>query len=256
MRRRQVPAVPAVVSQEQPGVKPMEFQSTRVDCGHANHGIGDADGPRDSDCTCRGTREQSACAAAGCGFCRVAERREVREMNAPGEPLDVSVELPVDRCARGLHEQMESEPWRCVYDEGHLDLNSPDGAKLVVVFAPWLVAERSDAHNWTLKVRRKVESGTNAGKYSWKDNGYYATPGRAATRALHMLTEKQEPAGGMAFHFLVKKMAMVEENLRTVLEPVVRAEAREKALADALAVVRDEKDKERIKKLFANEMKK
>lgn len=40
---------------------------------HSEHGRGDAEsGPDDSGCSCTGTDEQSACDAAGCGFCIAA----------------------------------------------------------------------------------------------------------------------------------------------------------------------------------------
>lgn len=41
---------------------------------HDEHGRGtEADGPDGSDCPCRTTTERPTCAAAGCGFCCVAE---------------------------------------------------------------------------------------------------------------------------------------------------------------------------------------
>lgn len=44
---------------------------------HGQHGQGD-DGPDDSDCSCCDTKEQSACASAGCGFCGAAEDMSLR----------------------------------------------------------------------------------------------------------------------------------------------------------------------------------
>lgn len=41
---------------------------------HEGHGTGTAeDGPNESDCSCRETDEQAACAEAGCGFCKAAQ---------------------------------------------------------------------------------------------------------------------------------------------------------------------------------------
>lgn len=42
---------------------------------HRAHGRG-TDEPEDSDCPCRVTKDQAACAAVGCGFCRAAARYE------------------------------------------------------------------------------------------------------------------------------------------------------------------------------------
>lgn len=40
---------------------------------HGKHGRGDPEsGPDDPDCPCRRTKEQAACAVAGCGFCIAA----------------------------------------------------------------------------------------------------------------------------------------------------------------------------------------
>jgi hypothetical protein len=49
---------------------------------HAQHGRGDEDGPHDSDCACRGTPAEAACAAAGCGFCRSALDAELASLRA------------------------------------------------------------------------------------------------------------------------------------------------------------------------------
>lgn len=176
--------------------------------------------------------------------------REVQEGNAPGEPLDPGVETPPDRCSRGLHEQMESEPWRCVYDEHHVDVNPPDASKLVLVFCPWLVAERSDSHNWTLKQRRRVESGANAGKHAWKDVGYYGTPGQAATKAMLLMVESSASTGGVHIRELVELLVQTEEGLRGVVERAAASEARSRALSEAVAVVKGEEDKQRIRKLL------
>lgn len=41
---------------------------------HKEHGRGTEEyGPYDSDCPCRGSILQKACAAGGCGFCQAAE---------------------------------------------------------------------------------------------------------------------------------------------------------------------------------------
>lgn len=170
-------------------------------------------------------------------------------MNAPGEPLDNPEESPAARCSRGLHQQAELEPWKCQHC-GAEDLNPPDSTKLVLVFCSWLVAERSDSHNWTLKQRRKVESGANAGRYSWKDMGYFATPGQAATKALHMMAESEMGTGGVRFSSLTQTMVMVEEKLRGHVQQAASSEARAAALAEALGVVKGEEDRKRIQKLM------
>lgn len=46
----------------------------RIPNSHASHGRGTAEaGPHDSDCPCRTNNARAECAAAGCGFCIVAE---------------------------------------------------------------------------------------------------------------------------------------------------------------------------------------
>lgn len=159
-------------------------------------------------------------------------------------------ESPLNRCARGEHEQVESEPWRCAYSEHHVDVNPPDSGKLVLVFCSWLVAERSDSHNWTLKQRRKVEGGANAGKHAWRDVGFYGTPGQAATKALHLMTEQQLGPGSVFSKYLVAVMNELEERLRGTVEQAAAAEARAKAFAEALSVVKGEEDRARIQKLM------
>jgi hypothetical protein len=179
----------------------------------------------------------------------VPTSHEVEEMNAPGEYLEG--ESPVDRCARGEHEQMESEPWRCVYSESHVDHNPPNTSRLILVLAPWLVAER-ETHNWILKVRKKVESGAHAGQYRWDDVGYHPTPGFAAQRAYHLMVEQDlhQQGPGVLLKDAIPVMLRIEEELRRKVEPVAAALAREKALREALDVVKDEKDRERIEKLL------
>ena len=130
------------------------------------------------------------------------------------------------------------------------DVDPPDLTKAVIVFCAWLVVERSDAHNWTLMERRLVESGKNAGRHAWKVQGFNATPGQAARKALQMMTERKMGHGIHSLAEWTRELSRLEERVKDQVEPLAREDARRQALQDALAVVKHDDDKKRIQKLL------
>lgn len=132
------------------------------------------------------------------------------------------------------------------------DINGPDLEKPLLRFGPTLVAEKSDRHNWTLKERKKLTSGPNAGAYRWNDLGYYGTPGQAFTRALRMEAEGRIKGQGVSTlaGFAGVLQALEFENREELQRTII-----EETLQKVLGVVEGEEDKKRVQALLGRKRK-
>lgn len=66
---------PMASEQVGPAKPPRRFIQAPPTIDHSDHGRGDDEsGPDDSDCLCRGTAQEAACAADGCGFCVASDK--------------------------------------------------------------------------------------------------------------------------------------------------------------------------------------
>lgn len=129
------------------------------------------------------------------------------------------------------------------------DLSPPDIEKPVVLFTDGLVLERADSSNWTLKQRKRVESGANAGRYRWVDLGYFGSPAHAARRVLALQVDAalEERGGGRAAKLVeLRELLPLMERLETPLTEAAEKAIREDAIRKAAAVVQGEEDKARM----------